>query len=116
MNLREIDQLIATEVMGWRSMGDQWATGPRPEDRVAKKTSFKPTEYIQDAWLVVEELEKRNIRLEVGPIGPKGYFVSFIRYHPEPLNPDDKDFTHCHWSSIGSNYTEAETIPHALLS
>ena len=59
---RELDALIAEKVMGWRRFGTtltlSWRT---PEGIVtweeSSYPSFRPSERIQDAWLVVEKMQ-----------------------------------------------------------
>jgi hypothetical protein len=62
MNLREIDRLVATKVMGWKIYADSagykfWSINEDDRSRIIYSvTSFEPTKDIADAWQVVEKL------------------------------------------------------------
>lgn len=62
LNLREIDRLVAEKVMGWKideqvSNDDVVAVF----DEKGNWGTFKPTEWIQDAWQVVEKMREGRI-------------------------------------------------------
>lgn len=64
LNLREIDRLVAEKVMGWKideqvSNDDVVAVF----DEKGNWGTFKPTEWIQDAWQVVEKFDKTDFRV-----------------------------------------------------
>lgn len=67
MNLREIDRLVATKVMGWKIYADSagykfWSINENDISRIiCSVTSFEPTKDIADAWQVVEKLRERKI-------------------------------------------------------
>ncbi|MEK5272570.1 hypothetical protein NSR00_17815 [Aeribacillus sp. FSL K6-8394] len=98
MNLREIDRLVAEKVMGWKideqvSNDDVVAVF----DEKGNWGTFKPTEWIQDAWQVVEKLKITVIPQDDGV--PK-----WMRYLAEIDN-----------SPFGKYYSAfAETAPLAI--
>jgi hypothetical protein len=52
----KLDALVAKKVMGWRSLGEHWANGPKHSDRVHKKAAWQPSTCIGHAWEVVQKL------------------------------------------------------------
>lgn len=54
---KEKSELVAINVMGWRSMGNKWAKGPKHEDRVHTK-DWSPSADIAAAWEIVDEIRK----------------------------------------------------------
>ena len=62
MTLDEMDKLAAEKVMGWRSMGSHYASGPMTRDRVHRKDTWQPTSNIAQAF---ELLEKINYAYQI---------------------------------------------------
>lgn len=52
----KLDATIARKVMGWRSYGDQWAIGPKPKDRIKKKSLWRPSRDLKAAMEVFDHL------------------------------------------------------------
>lgn len=62
MNKREINRLIAEKVMGWKVVNKEYSVinkGKFPEE-------FKPSEYIEDAWEVLEKFDYYSLEKDAG--------------------------------------------------
>ena len=58
---KKINELMATKVMGWRSMGDSWAYGSTLDTRVHKKASWNPAERWTHVGEAIEQAGKLNL-------------------------------------------------------
>lgn len=70
MTNREIDIEVAEKVMGWKQVGGDWCdikgifTGYSYSGITQEfPRLFVPAEIIQDAWLVVEKMRERELKL-----------------------------------------------------
>lgn len=62
------DEILARVVMGWRSFGDCWSTGPTAKERVIKKNLYQPSKNLKQALEVATrfDLRLRLTRYEKG--------------------------------------------------
>ena len=67
--MKDYDKLTAVHVMGWQSLGDRWATGPKHADRVVNKKAWKPSTDMYYAWEIVKKLQEKHnvVHMTVAP-------------------------------------------------
>ncbi|WP_079708598.1 BC1872 family protein [Paraliobacillus ryukyuensis] len=87
MNQREIDRLVATEILGFTEHKSEVGTTAflidEPNDRtyffLGDDREFSPSERIEDAWTVVDKLQEMKYQVQISTHGGT-YEVECARY------------------------------------
>lgn len=89
MDPRSKDALVATEIMGWRLVEHTWPDGVQeawyegaPHDIAGRYYAvgvWRPTEFIGDAWEVVERMEESDFDFRCGWV-TEGFWAEFRHY------------------------------------
>ncbi|WP_312117668.1 BC1872 family protein [Brevibacillus reuszeri] len=97
MTEQQIIETLATKVMGWSQWDGLWCKDRSHTTFICKVADWNPLQNIADAWMIVEEMRKRQY-----------YFVVAICFNGYEVYPERVDGS----KICGEVY--AETAPRAI--